>query len=294
MDIQYIREFICLAEIESYADAAEKMFISQSSLFKHIKSIENELGVELFEKKGKHISLGPFGKVYLEYAKKIVELDSGSKKKIQSKLEIHEQRIRIWTNYSIGDLAVRFYRSHEEYLLDIREGDYAPKQISAMAESRNFDLYFLTDVSMVMDSLICMPYIKDNVILAVSNHHPLAKYSEIALKDLEDENFILFHDYGTKDGQLNPHNWIFKEQNFLPKSNLKLSRSSEIIKAVQKNAGIAVLSERLMKNGNYEGITLLKLEDAPEYHVWCCYHKDMELSHGASILLDFCRTENAL
>ena len=290
MDIQYIREFIKLAETESYAACADQMFISQSSLFKHIKAIENELGVELFEKEGKHIKLGEYGKLFLDYAETIAQLDSRCKKKIQSKLEINEERIRIWTNYHIGDLAIRFHNQHEEYLLDIRQGDYSPKQVSAIVENRAFDIYFLVDISEIKDELICMPYLRERLVLVVNIEHPLADREVVSMSELAEENFILFHDYGTKEGKYNPHNQIFTDIGFTPKCNMKASRGSEIVKLVQNNLGIAILSEKILEKKSHEGISCVTLEPELEYTVWCCYHKDIQPVHGAELLLEFCKS----
>ncbi len=293
MEIQYIREFIQLAELESYADAAEKMYISQSSLFKHIKTLENELGIELFVKKGKHIELGEFGKVYLNFAKEIAELDNRSKKKIQSKLDIHEQKIRIWTNYHIGDLAVGFHRQHEEYLLDTFQGGYLPQQIKKVTSEGQFDLYFLTNISEVMDSLICMPYLHEDLILAVNLEHPLATRDEVDIDELSNENFILFHDFGSKEGKYNPHNKLLTDSDFEPRSNMRLSSGAEIIKCVQKNAGVAILSRNILEKKAHEGVKGIRIKQDKGYNVWCCYHKEQELSHGVKVLLEYCKNKEA-
>ncbi len=293
MEIQYLREFIKLAETENYAVAAEEMFVSQSSLFKHIKMLENELGVSFFEKKGKHIQMGEFGKIFLPYAKEMVILDGKCKKKIQSKLEIQEQRIRIWTNYHIGDLAARFRLQHEEYLLDIRQGGYDTKLVSTMVESRGFELYFLSDISVVMDSLICMPYLKEKLVLAVHESHPLAGRESVSIEELENENFILFHDFGTKEGEQNPHNRIFKDAEFVPKNSIRVNQGAEIVNLVKRNCGVAVLSGNILRKKAHEGIVFVDLEPKCEYGVWCCYHKDLVPTHGMELLLDFCRREDA-
>ena len=48
MELSYIREFVVLAETGNYLEAADTLFIAQSSLSRHIKSIEMDLGAPLF------------------------------------------------------------------------------------------------------------------------------------------------------------------------------------------------------------------------------------------------------
>lgn len=50
MDIRLMREFLILARTENYLEAAELLFVSQPTLSRHIMTLENELGVPLFDK----------------------------------------------------------------------------------------------------------------------------------------------------------------------------------------------------------------------------------------------------
>ena len=49
MELNHVKEFIALTKTENYLEAAENLFTSQSSLSKHIKSLEAELGTTLFD-----------------------------------------------------------------------------------------------------------------------------------------------------------------------------------------------------------------------------------------------------
>ena len=61
MDIQIIREFLDLAFTLNYSKTAERVFISQSALSKHIASLEKELGVQLFVRSKHSVRLTPIG-----------------------------------------------------------------------------------------------------------------------------------------------------------------------------------------------------------------------------------------
>ena len=74
MEIEYIKEFVVLAETENYLEAAESLFISQSTLSKHIKIIEKELDVQLFDRTTRKVHLNKYGKMFLKYAKEISHL----------------------------------------------------------------------------------------------------------------------------------------------------------------------------------------------------------------------------
>ena len=65
MDLNYIREFVVLANTCNYMEAAEQLFISQSALSRHIKNLEEELGVSLFDRSTRSVTLNAFGMLFL-------------------------------------------------------------------------------------------------------------------------------------------------------------------------------------------------------------------------------------
>ena len=66
--IKWIDDFLALAEHKNFSTAADSIYISQSALSKHIKAIENELGVVLFTRSNAKAELTEAGNIYLEYA----------------------------------------------------------------------------------------------------------------------------------------------------------------------------------------------------------------------------------
>ena len=76
MDISYWKEFSVLAETKNYWAAAEKLFVGQSSLSKHIKTMETQLGGELFMRTSRKVELTELGKLMLPYARQIAQLQT--------------------------------------------------------------------------------------------------------------------------------------------------------------------------------------------------------------------------
>lgn len=74
MEISYLKEFITLVELGYYADAADQLFISPSSLTRHIQAMEKEFGKTLFLRTARKVELTDFGEAYYDCAKKIVYL----------------------------------------------------------------------------------------------------------------------------------------------------------------------------------------------------------------------------
>ena len=65
MNLRQLYYFRTIAELEHYTRAAEKLFVSQSSLSHAIQELESELNVKFFEKKGRNVELTKYGQLFL-------------------------------------------------------------------------------------------------------------------------------------------------------------------------------------------------------------------------------------
>ena len=78
MNLSHLRYFVELAHIQHYTRTAERLCITQPSLSHAISQLEGELGVPLFEKNGRSISLTQYGKQFLACAQETLSiLDEG-------------------------------------------------------------------------------------------------------------------------------------------------------------------------------------------------------------------------
>lgn len=64
MNLQWLIYFQTIAELENYTQATKKLHVSQSNLSHAMRSLEEKLGVELFEKDGRNIRLSKYGKSF--------------------------------------------------------------------------------------------------------------------------------------------------------------------------------------------------------------------------------------
>ena len=78
MNFQSLVYFKTVAELQHYTKAASTLFITQPALSKAIHNLEVELGVTLFQKEGRNVTLTPSGAAFYEYVKRAVdEINNG-------------------------------------------------------------------------------------------------------------------------------------------------------------------------------------------------------------------------
>jgi LysR family transcriptional repressor of citA len=76
MDTEYLRTFLTLAENGSFSETAKRHYVVQSAISARIRELENEVGQKIFIRNHNHAELTPAGKVLLDYAKRILDLES--------------------------------------------------------------------------------------------------------------------------------------------------------------------------------------------------------------------------
>ncbi|MDU1399717.1 LysR family transcriptional regulator [Finegoldia magna] len=83
MDISKLESFLVLAECKSFTKTADLRYLSQPAISKHIDSLEQELGVYLFDRNGKTVSLTIQGRHFIKYAESIVKIYQKSQELIR-------------------------------------------------------------------------------------------------------------------------------------------------------------------------------------------------------------------
>ncbi|MCM3765132.1 LysR family transcriptional regulator [Neobacillus niacini] len=84
MEFQWLNTFITAASCGNFRRTAEILYISQPSVTVHIKQLEQELGIPLFDRDGKKVKLTEAGRRYLVHAKKLLEVYQSGLEDIQS------------------------------------------------------------------------------------------------------------------------------------------------------------------------------------------------------------------
>jgi LysR family transcriptional regulator, repressor for citA len=72
MDIKWLRTFIICARYENFREASEELFLTQPAVTKHIKRLEENLNILLFERVGNKVVLTPAGYKFLSYARELI------------------------------------------------------------------------------------------------------------------------------------------------------------------------------------------------------------------------------
>lgn len=191
MRIEQLKYFVALAEELNYLAAAERLYISQPSLSKSIQTMERELGVRLFNRGTRSVSLTATGAVFLEYARRICQEYQTAQEQIQAKRAVHivAEVMPLTFQEDIADMLAEFARTHQEIRMQIMEREN--QETLARLKRREIDIAIMRYEG-EDEYLRRIPVLSNRIILAVARNHPLAQKEVVELSEAREETFVTF------------------------------------------------------------------------------------------------------
>ncbi len=244
MEIRYIREFLALAEIKNYAAASERMFVTASSLARHIKTLENDLGVPLLESNSHKVKLSRHGQAFLPFAKDFLRVDDECTSAFSEAADNHSIEVRLGViplmrAYRILELAAMFQSENKSTVLTIREA-YS-LTLTPMLRNEELDLAFLRDQDDPDNEFEKILFTQDRLCAVLPCGHPLAGRESISMHDLRGEPLLLI---GKNPFLYRLCTDLCREAGFEPKVRFTSHHADSLIAMVKKGLGVALLMKK--------------------------------------------------
>ena len=263
MTFNQIQYFQKVARLENYHQAAEELYISQPSLSRAIASLETELGFFLFEKKGRGVVLTKAGRLFLEYAERILaECDAASAK--------------------MQELATGSGRIDIGYVFPLA-GHYIPhkvKKFLALPENKKVVFNFFQNHTAAITKKIklgeldvgfggCLdneefelfPVLNQEMVIITPKEHPLKDMESIPVTELGKYPIIGYD----RDSWMGTHSqYFYKKYNIQPDIIVECPDEYNIVALVKENFGIALLPRTDILDD--DGINIHKIENIEIVH----------------------------
>lgn len=196
MNLQQLYYFRKLAEVQHYTEAAKALYITQPSLSDSISSLESELSVALFQKKGRGIELTKYGQEFYQYVSQALGvLEHGiaiMKEKSDSVTgTIDVGCIPTLLGDFLPDALDLYHEKHPQVNFNIFQDKSIP--VAEGVSAGNFDIGFCSMVESKED-LVFVPITYQELIVIVRNDHPLARYDSMELSTLRDYTLSTYRD----------------------------------------------------------------------------------------------------
>ena len=196
MELRHLRYFQAVAEELNFTRAARRLNIAQPPLTQQIKTLEAEMGVALFDRTGYRVELTDAGRAFLPEVSRILG-DVRNAVVIAKRAaagDVGHVRVGFTESASFNPLVTAAFRnfrvSYPEVEVSLEE---SPSTVlaAALREGR-IDAAFVRPPLRTGEGITLHPIDEEEMVVALSSSHPLARHADLELRDLANETFVLY------------------------------------------------------------------------------------------------------
>ncbi len=193
MEIRHLTTFLTVAKLLSFNKAASRLNYAQSSVSAQIQALEEELGVQLFDRMGRYILLTEAGERLIQYAEKIIDLADETRAEIRDEKEPRGSlTIRVPQSLSAYRLTSVLREFHKRFpTVGLILTPCAHESVRKDLQKGGIDLAFLLTDSYSAADLEVEVLGFESIVLVASPTHRLAKQELVRTRDLQGETVLL-------------------------------------------------------------------------------------------------------
>lgn len=292
MDFNELKHFIAVVEHQGFSRAAANIFISQPTLSKSVKKLEEQLGVVLFERSTRKLELTDAGEIAYKQSLKIIDSTKELQSSLEDFLKVPTGNITFGIPPLIGatffpKIAKGFNELNPKITLELIEP--GAKKVERLIEKRQIDVGIVV-LPVDETKFSVTPFIEEKFQLLVPTNHRLAEREEIMFSSLREEDFILF----TPEFSL--HHLIIElcenRGGFYPKIAYKTSQWDVITGLVAEGLGISILPKSASDKVDKSLIKTIEIHSPPMWKLGIITKKDRYLSLAVRSLLHFLQDDH--
>ncbi|MXQ55761.1 LysR family transcriptional regulator [Shimazuella alba] len=189
MELLQLHYFRTVAQLEHMTKAAEELHIAQPALSQSISRLEKDLGVPLFDRKGRQIKLNSYGKIFLQKAETALKVLEEGQRELSDRAGMEYTSIYIVASAidRLSGALKKFLSMHPK--INFRITQASMDNMAQLIEDPEVDFCF-TAVPIVRPGVFTIPVLKEEIFLGVPPGHRFANRSKISLSEAANEPFI--------------------------------------------------------------------------------------------------------
>ncbi|NGP45954.1 LysR family transcriptional regulator [Bacillaceae bacterium SIJ1] len=286
MDIRHLTYFIEVAKCRSFTRAAENLFVTQPTISKMIKNLEDELGVELFERSRKQLVLTDAGRLILEKAQTIHQAFEHLQQEIDDLVGLQKGHLRIGVPPIMdGEQIIRllgeFHQKHPHITFELFES--GAKKIEQGIQDDQLDAG-ITVLPTLDEHFHSFTFLKEELMVVIPPSHPLANRKQIKLEHLQNEPIIMFN----KDFALNDRiTTACQQAGFKPRMIAESAQWDFIGKMIAAGLGLSILPHSVTKLLKEDVHTIRIIQPTMHWSLALIWKKDHYVSYATRAWLSF-------
>jgi LysR family transcriptional regulator, transcriptional activator of the cysJI operon len=252
MDFDRLKLFRDVAQSRSVSKGASMNGISQSAVSQYLQDLEEQMGITLLDRGRRPLSVTEAGKLYLDMCRDTLN----RRDEFQVALDLHkghvEGTVRVASIYSVGlselsRLEKEFLRCYPQARIEVEY--LRPEKVYEAVVTGRADIGLLSYPEATKEVTV-LPWRQEQMAIAVSPYHALAKNSEIRPQDLEGVDFIAFDEDLPIRKDIDR---FLREHHVHVNVTLHFDNIQMIKEAVAHGSGVSIMPARVMEEEVAQG-----------------------------------------
>lgn len=280
MTLQQLKYLVAIADSGlNITAAADRLYTSQPGISKQLKLLEQELGVQLFTRRGKSLTaITPAGKDVIGRARRIMREVENIRNLASDLSGEQEGTLSIATTHTqarhvLPDVIREFRERYPKINLELQQG--TSEQIAELVAANRVDFAIATGSRQLFPGLVLLPCYSWDRIVLVPNGHPLTGNKELSLRVLAGYPLVTYVFGSTGESSLKK---AFADQGLEP-NVVFTARDADIIKTyVRMGMGVGIIAPMAYECQDQKDLTALSAAGLfPRVTTWLGYRRDSVL-----------------
>ena len=286
MELRQLEYFQMASRLRNITRAAERLRVSQPNITVAIKKLEAELGIQLFDRSQKQLSLTPEGAVFLNRIELALRNIQDAVLEVNDYKQLQKGTIKIGIPPMMGAyLFPKIFSSFQKRYshLEIFLHEEASMSIREQLERDELDFGIII-ISGASHNLQLLPMSNSQIVCCVPETSPLARKKSISLQDVADSSMVML-----KEGSFLRQLILGKleDEGIKPNIVLESNQVGTLKGLVASGVGLAFLLDMVVEGT--PGVKAIPLSDPLFVDVGLAWKKDRYISKAAQSFIDFCK-----
>lgn len=289
MELRQLRYAVAVADHRHFTRAAAAVPVAQPALSHQIRLLEQELGVELFERSRSGVRLTEAGEIFLLRARRALAEVDAAREEIAALRGLASGRLVIGAMQALAGLDLprllaAFHAAHPGIDVSLRED--STRDMFTMTVRGEIDLAIAALDVERPPGLEVLPLVREPVLAAVPAAHHLASLGAIPVRKLSHETFVLFKE-GTGLRAISER--VAERGRFAPRVSFQVSSLDRMLALVGEGLGVAFVPASAVRDPPPPGVVVLPVSPGIDRTVGAVWRADHRHTPAASAFLALLR-----
>lgn len=291
MDIQFLKEFIVLANTCNFQEAAYILHISQATLTKHLQKAEDELCVSLFDRTTRSVKLCEGGKIFYDYAKRMVDIYDECNHSLNDVRTCDQKKLLIGFPSSLGQYGIPALLAKFIYCYPDIHTEIINEKEPRLAEfllTKKLNFIFSGSPISGNDNICQQLYVTDSLCVLLPYDHPLVSLPYVTFEQLRNEKFVI---HGITSPETRELYKSCGKAGFEPQVITQTTFRSNLVEMVRCGIGITLMGRIYAQSFNMKGLALVDIKPQLSRSIYLQYHKKIPPASSEEFFLQYYETE---